>query len=393
MSSKERVLRTLEGKPVDRVPCMSVMLEAKTIYEIKKKPLLSKIISDEKLLKLPLSKFVLDRWAPQISGLVFRPSLKKTFHLRNIGQVEMGLDAIWAYYDDTWIMLDSKSYAMPTGSIYNLIPDGSGNMSYMYSKPGITTPEEFDAWPYWPDTDDMAHSVFKYYKKFVADYGEKVCITACGSSLGLQEGMNCTFGIDKVPIWIKRHPAYVSRYLDLHEEIKMKTSEALISAGVPVIFISDDFAFKTGPFLNPKIIDSVFGPHYRRIFKYIRDKGAKVILHSCGDNTKIFDIFLSWGIDALHAYETTSDVDIFKQKELHGDRVTMIGGMGIDYLLTSKSKDEEVIARVKDLIMRLGPRGRFIVAPSNSVDSMSAHKVLVMVEAVKKYGSYPISIN
>ena len=392
MSAKERVIRTLEGKPVDRIPTMAFGIEQKTLYEIKKKPLISRLITDEMLLNLPGTKYVLDHWAPQLTKLLFRPGLMKAFHARHIAQMEMGFDAIWGYYDDSWIMLDSNSYAQPSGSIYNLVADGTGNVNYMYSKPGITTPEEFDAWPYWPDTDDMAHRVYNYYKKFIADYGEKVCIVATGTALGLHEGMNCTFGVDKVPIWIKKYPAYVKRYLDIHEEMKMKTNAAMLDVGVPVICHSDDFAYKTSPFLRPQTIDDVFSPYYKRIFKYVKDRGAKTILHSCGDNTKIFDIFLTWHLDGLHAYETTSNVDIFNEKKIHGEQITMIGGMGIDYLLTAESKDEEVVDRVKDLCQRLGPGGKFIVAPSNSVDSMSAHKIQVMMDAVRKYGTYPINV-
>lgn len=391
MSPKERVIRTLEGKPVDRVPCMAVMLEAKNVYEFKPKPWLSRVVSEERLLNLPVSQYVLNRWAPQLSPLVFRPGLKKTQHLRNVGQAEMGFDAMWAYYDDSWAMLDAKSYTQPMGAVFDIVSDGTGNLSYLYSGPGIHTPEEFEAWPYWPDTDDMAHRTYTYYKKFVADYGEKICITASGGALGLQEGMNMTFGIDQAwTYWIVEQPAYVKRWLDLMEEINMKTNAAILDAGVPVILRSDDFAFKTGPFMNPKKVDQLFGPYYRRIFKYVHERGAKVILHSCGDNTKLFDIFLSWGVDGLHAYETTSNVDIFEQKRLRGDKVTMIGGMGIDYLLTEESSDEEVVARVKELITRLGPGGRFMVAPSNSIESVSVRKLRLMLETVKEFGKYPI---
>ena len=167
----------------------------------------------------------------------------------------------------------------------------------------------------------------------------------------------------------------------------------MLEAGVPVILITDDLAYKTGPFLNPKMVEEVFGHRYKRIIKNIHDRGAKVIFHSCGDNTKLFDIFIGWGVDGLHAYENTSNVDIYNEKKIHGDKVTIIGGVGIDYLLTERSKDEEIVDKVKELIKKLGPGGRFMISPVHSEDSIPAHKLQVMLNAVKKYGSYPININ
>ncbi len=173
----------------------------------------------------------------------------------------------------------------------------------------------------------------------------------------------------------------------------MKTAIALLDAGVKIILQTDDFAFKSGPFMRPKQIDELFGPSYRRIINAVHACGGKFVLHSCGDNTMLFDTFISWGVDGLHAYEPTSNVDIYKEKKLHGDMVTMIGGVGIDYLLTDRSSDEEVVSKVKELIAELGPGGRFIIAPAHSISSIPAHKLRVMLDAAQRYGAYPINVS
>ena len=115
-------------------------------------------------------------------------------------------------------------------------------------------------------------------------------------------------------------------------------------------------------------------------------------MHSCGDNTLLFDTFIKWGVDGLHAYENTSNVDIYKEKQIHGSQVTIVGGVGVDYLLTDRSKDEEIDAQVKKLIQHLAPGGRFLIAPVHSLSSIPARKLKVMLDAVKKYGKYPINI-
>ncbi len=388
MTPRERAILTLEGKPVDRVPCFCAMVESRTAHEILGKP----PVSYEFMIGNPLSRWAMDHFPEPLTRPFSRAILARTLNARNVAQAVSGFDAIWAFFDDSWRVLDSKTLALTTGSFFKIVPDGFGNMTYMYREPGIQTAEDFDAWHYWPDADDVGQRTFRYYRKFIAKYGERVCVCANGFFGGLHESMNWTFGIDKAPLWIRRRPDYVKRYLDMLEKVMMAANGAMLDAGVPVVLQTDDFAFKTGPFLSPKTVEEVFGERYRRIIKYVHDRGAKYILHSCGDNTRLFDTFLSWGVDGLHAYETTSNVDIFAEKLNHGEHVTMIGGVGIDYLLTERSRDEEIVERVKELIARLGPGGRFMVSPVHSEDSMPAQKLMVMLDAVKKYGSYPLAV-
>ncbi len=387
MSPVERVLRTFEGKPVDRVPCFCAMMESRTANEVLGRPLLPM----DKLIDLPPARFFLNKWGPALTPVFVRPTLASVLHRRNLGQIEMGFDAIWAYMDDTWIFLDAKTIALTTGSIFNVISDGYGNLTYMYRGPGITTTEEFDAWPHWPDADAVAQRVYRYYKKLISRHGEKTCIFGYGFFGGLQEAMNWTFGIDRAPLWIRRHPAHVERFLDILEEISIKTHTAMMDAGVRVVLQTDDFAYKTGPFMSPAMVESVFGERYRRIIRNVHGRGAKYVLHSCGDNTRLFDTFIGWGVDGLHAYENTSNVDIYKEKKLHGDRVTIIGGVGIDYLLSERSRDEEIVEKVKELIAKLAPGGRFILGPVHSEDGVPAHKLAVMIEAARTYGARPVS--
>ena len=163
-----------------------------------------------------------------------------------------------------------------------------------------------------------------------------------------------------------------------------------MDAGVDMIIQTDDFAYKSGPMINPKLIDKVFGPSYKRLIKAVHDRNGKFILHSCGDNTLLMDTFIEWGVDGLHAYENTSNVDIYKEKDIHGDQVTIVGGVGVDYLLTDRSRDEEVVAEVKKLIHALAPGGRFIIGPVHSLSSIPARKMKIMLDAVETYGRYPI---
>lgn len=385
----ERVLNTLQGKPTDRVPTFCAMVEDRTFNEVLGKPLLPQ----ERLMTNPAARYLFDRWGPVLTKTAFRIELDRALEKRIRAQVELGFDSVWAILDETFTVVDHATMVRFSGSIFNLQPDGYGNMTYMYRGPGIKTREDFENWPYWPDADDLAHSTYRFFRKMMSKYGHRACLFGQGPAYGIHESLLWAVGFEKMPVWIRREKDLVKRYVDRCEEICLKTNMALLDAGVPVVIQTDDFAFKSGPLMNPRLIDELFGPSYRRIIKAVHDRGAYYVLHSCGDNTLLFDTFISWGVDGLHAYENTSNVDIFSEKKLHGDQATIIGGVGVDYLLTDRSKDEEVVSEVKRLLTELGPGGRFIIAPVHSLSTIPAHKLRVMVDAVARFGAYPVALS
>jgi uroporphyrinogen-III decarboxylase len=104
----------------------------------------------------------------------------------------------------------------------------------------------------------------------------------------------------------------------------------------------------------------------------------------------MFDYFIKWGFDGGHAYENTSNVDIEYEKKTHGDRFTIVGGVGVDYILTERSTTEEVVDEVKRLLKVCGPGGRFLLGSVHDHPDMDMEKVKIMLEAAHQYGAYPI---
>lgn len=389
MDALERSLNTLAGKKTDRIPVFCPSLEDRTFNEVLGKP----PVSQELILSNPIAEYLLDNFGKQLTKPLFQPVLNRAMEKRISGAVQLGFDAAWALYEETFIVKDSRTMIRTTGSLYDLQKDGYGNMTYMYRGPAISSRADFEAWPHWPICDDVAQRAYRFLKKMNGKYGSDICLCGQGSAYGVQESLLWALGFKNMAIWIRKEEDLVKRFIAMAEELCMKTSMAVLDAGLPVVLQSDDLAFKTGPFMNPKLTNELFGPSYKRIIKAVHDRGGKYILHSCGDNTLLFDYFIEWGVDGLHAYENTSNVDIFAEKKAHGDRVSMIGGVGIDYLLTERSRDQEVRDQVRLLADRLGPGGRYFIAPIHSLSNTPARKLEVMIDAAREHGRYPISAN
>jgi hypothetical protein len=381
MNPTERIFAALEGRTLDRVPTFCPFLDPWPVQQVLGKPL----FSDTIVFLNPFSRFIFDRWGPSLKKSVSDPALEKT----NLKQIEaacrIGLDSIWALYDIRNIVKDSKTFIVSPGFYYDIIQDGHGNLTYMYRGPAISSEKEFDEWPYLHNNDDLAHSCYLFFKKAMPLYGDKICVMGEVSG-GIQEVLFHLLGFEKFSLFIRKEPRFIQRLIDFFEEYKMKGYMAMMDAGVKVIMTGDDFAFKSGPMINPRIVDELFGPPYTRLTRAVHDRGGKILLHSCGDNTMLFDHFIKWGFDGGHAYENTSNVDIYREKEIHGDRFSIVGGPGVDYLLTERSTAAEVVDATRYMIDRLAQGGRFILSPVHAHGEMDMSKVRVMIETAREYG-------
>ncbi len=64
--------------------------------------------------------------------------------------------------------------------------------------------------------------------------------------------------------------------------------------------------------------------------------------------------------------------------------------MGVDYILTSRSKPEEVREAARNVIKTCAPGGRFLLAMAHTHPELDVEKIKIMLEVAKDYGRYPI---
>jgi len=382
MDPTERIIRVSEGKEIDHVPTMCLLYDAHPAHQILGEPR----IKDADLLENNLGKFFLRKLGKgKIGNIIARRSTKNGARIGIEVGIEMGFDSVWSIWGVTLARFpDEKTVQDDWGNHNYLVFDNYGNASYYYKEPKITSPEEYENWDYFPDPDKHAKKAYKFYKSLISKYGDKICI--CGDLLSsLYQEIFLSVGIQNLAYNIRKNPQFIKDFIARLEEYELKTSMAMMDAGMKIFLKGDDFSFGTGPQMNPKTFDKFWGPAYSRINKAIHERGGKSFIHSCGDNTELFDYFIKWGFDGGHAYETTSSVDIHNEKKIHGNKFTMIGGMGIDYMLTKKSKPREVVEKTKELIKNLAPGGRFILAPSHSHPEVDMSKQKIMLETAREH--------
>jgi uroporphyrinogen decarboxylase len=408
MNPTERIIAVIDGNELDRVQTYCEGLDDWPVQQVLGKP----IIPPRVLFRNPLFLYIIKwlgkhsersirsdldeetrarsaRKVKKFKKILVDPSVTSNLMKRIEAAVALGFDSVHAGFDGRWMIWDEKTLAINTGSFYDWIDDGHGNIYYMYRGPAIPTSKSFDEWPYFPDTDDMAHRCHDFYRYALPKYGDKICIIG-EIAFGIHETLFASVGFENLVMAIRKEPQFIRRFIAYKEEFIFKSVMAMMDAGVKVILKGDDMSFKSGPMLRPETIDELFGPPYTRLCKAVHDRGGRIMNHSCGDNTKLFDLFIKWGFDGGHAFETTSNVDIAYEKKTHGHRYTIVGGMGVDYILTSRSKPEEVREAAKSVIKTCAPGGRFLLAMAHTHPELDVEKIKIMLEVARDYGRYPI---
>ncbi|MFC1888992.1 uroporphyrinogen decarboxylase family protein [Thermodesulfobacteriota bacterium] len=158
------------------------------------------------------------------------------------------------------------------------------------------------------------------------------------------------------------------------------------------VFMSDDLSDTGGCMVSPEIYRKYVFPWYKKIGEILDGAGLPFIFHSDGNLWAVLDDLADCGIKAIHPIEPLA-MDIVEVKKRYGDRFCIFGNIDLEYTLT-RGTVEDVEDQVKKRIKELGPGGGYGLAASNSIpDYVKPGNYKAMVEAVKRYGQYPISID
>ncbi len=177
--------------------------------------------------------------------------------------------------------------------------------------------------------------------------------------------------------------------IKFYEDYYCLMIEAWADAGVPGAVYSDDMAYRSGPMVNPRIMDELYGDSFWRITETAHARGMKILVHTDGMVYPLLNWFADCGFDGVHALEPTAGVELARAKEIVGELLCLIGNLDITHILVDAAKDE-VFEAVRSSIQQAGRGGGYILAPTNSHPDMSVERLRWMLDAAREYGRYPL---
>lgn len=109
-----------------------------------------------------------------------------------------------------------------------------------------------------------------------------------------------------------------------------KVTEHRVSA----VVITDDFSSDSGPFVSPSDIDTMCSPFYTRAVKRIKESGAALFLHSCGNLSRLIPTIKSWQIDGFAAIQSRAN-DLEQLYQAFDANIMIMAGIESELLDTA----------------------------------------------------------
>ena len=236
-----------------------------------------------------------------------------------------------------------------------------------------------------PNADD--ESYYDAAKRFVDQFGnEDLALYAAMRPLGL---FNVIFSMPMIDFSraLLTNVGLINTMMDMYVEWNCKVIEKLQGTGIDFILANCDMAFKTGPLLSPKHFREIFLPKMKIIADTIK---IPWVFHSDGDLNLVLEDLLTLGMNAINPFEPPV-MDIAAIKKKYGHKICLWGNIDLVYTLTLGTP-EEVDEEVRQRIREIGPGGGYICASANSITPYcKKENIYAMLNAIKKYGAYPIN--
>ena len=162
---------------------------------------------------------------------------------------------------------------------------------------------------------------------------------------------------------------------------------AAVREGLDIFYFADDFAWKQGLFLPPKLFKEIWLPRARQIVAPAVNAGVPVIFHSDGRIDDAVEWLIDIGVDMINPMDPYG-IDYHNYKKRFGNRVTLWGNIDIEFPL-AHGTPADVEEDVKAHMAVLKPGGRYVAGSSHSITNFVPHENYVaMINAIHRYGLY-----
>jgi [methyl-Co(III) methanol-specific corrinoid protein]:coenzyme M methyltransferase len=168
---------------------------------------------------------------------------------------------------------------------------------------------------------------------------------------------------------LRKDPEGAHRVLDYVTDLLAEYARLALEAGAAVIAIGDPTA--TGEILGPKMFEAFAARHLNDLVDRIHGLGAPVILHICGDLSRVRPLLPGLRSDAL----STDAMLSLKGLKAEFPQITTMGNLST-YLLQSGER-ERVAQRARELV----GNGVDIISPACGLSTSTALRTIAAMTA------------
>ena len=351
LTSRERMIRTLNHEPVDRVPFdlgshLSTGISAFAYWNLREYLGLSVDniwIPDCVQFLAYVDEDILQRF--HLDCILLEPRWEKTVKWQPRGKYQFHIPAAMKPSQNgygNWIVrLGTEEMQMPGGGHFF---DG-------------------DWLQYWGTGDEDA-DLDLYAREAERIYKETPYATNF-VGYGHGEGFSAFFGDINRLVQMLEDPATVMQENEIRcEEYIHRAGKIIDRMGeyIQLITITDDMGMQRGPMCKPLIVEQCVAPFIKKLCDFIHSNSdIKVFMHNCGSIKPLIPILIDCGVDVLNPVQiSAADMDPQELKDKFGDEIIFWGGGCDTQNILGTATPRMVADHVRELIRIFKPGGGFV---------------------------------
>ena len=366
---RERVLRTIQHQPIDRIP-MDMMGNATMLLD----RTYLRLCDHLKLTPIP----------PFRSG-----STANYYDERILEYFDIDFRRIWLKSSPSVkkTVFEDGSYEDAWGIRYQI--DGLFVTPVGFPLQKAATVEEIEAHP-WPAAEDIFSAAgLTEEAKHLYNHSDYALVARNPLTLGLFDRACALMGNAEFMMALAGSPAVAQTLLDHLLTFYLDVYRMFLDAVGPyvqMIEYGDDLGGQQNMLISPAMYRHFLKPAEKALCDLMRSKapGAMLFRHNDGNIFKIIPDLIEIGVNVLNPVQTSAkDMDGRRLKENFGNSLTFHGGIE-----SMEATPDELRSEIIERIDIFAPGGGYIFASCNHMIDVPPENIILMFETTREYGVY-----
>jgi hypothetical protein len=358
MNSKERVNATIKGQIPDKIPFGEFSIDFDTA---------GKILGHETYLRAK-AKSQIAFWEGRRDEVVqsWKEDTVELYRkldcidLINVASMASSLAPPKDYDPDPPRRIDAKTWIDQKGCVYK----------FSETTADITMVEDPEMWTREFNEEDFSIDVIAKPDESIFEVVDYVI-----EKLGKDRFILGPAGDEVAMLLLGGMERGLTEFLTDPEILKLAYRKALAEAdqqdqyyirpGSDGVLWGQDFSYKAGPMISPKIFREFCLPAIKERVEHVKRYHQSVFKHACGNNWALMDMFLEAGYDCYQSIQPTARMDLKEVKERYGGRICLWGGIPVEDLVSGTPAD--IRKDVRNAVTYGAPRGGYIFGSSHSI--------------------------
>jgi len=233
----------------------------------------------------------------------------------------------------------------------------------------------------WNPPDINKKNNFDKWESDIKEYSGEYLVWPIGY-IGTYERAYSLMGWEEFMLNIAARPGVIETLLDKIADYRVEFAKRVVKTGFKIAHHGDDLGTQTSAFFSLDTFRNIIKPRLKREWDIYVNAGIPIILHSCGNITKLLPDLIEIGLKILEPVQPCMDLNYLKKE--FGKDLIFFGGC-IDTQKLPFMSPDEVRQAARDNIRILGKGGGLIIMPSQELmNDVPIENIKALVETIKE---------